>query len=140
MAKKPRWYYRQAGVLPIVTRGAETKIVLITSKRRKQWILPKGVIERRMTAHASALKEAYEEAGIAGEITSHEPIGSYMVYKWQGECTVRIYRMQVQEVLDDWPERASRRRRIVYPEEALDLLSNPGLRDIVRTQFAWAFS
>jgi 8-oxo-dGTP pyrophosphatase MutT (NUDIX family) len=140
MAKKPQWYYRQAGVLPIVARGADAKIVLITSRRRKQWIVPKGIIERRMTAHASALKEAFEEAGVTGEITSPEPIGSYMMYKWQGECTVRIYRMHVHEILDDWPEKTSRRRLVVHPEEALDMVANPALRDIIRTQFAWAFS
>ncbi len=136
MAKKPAWYYRQTGVLPLLDSGHGTKIVLITSKRQKQWILPKGVIEPNMSPDGSALKEALEEAGITGSIDDHQPVGFYKFYKWQGECTVRIYRMTVHEVLDNWPEKQHRQRAIVGPHEALTLISNPALRDIVRRQFA----
>lgn len=49
-------------------------MLLVTSRTRRRWILPKGKIARGLMASCSAECEAYEEAGVTGRIAS-EPIG-----------------------------------------------------------------
>ena len=43
---------------------------------------------------------------------------------------------QVSKVAEDWPERSVRQRRWVSVAEALGLLEDPGLREVVRAAFA----
>ena len=79
-------------------------LLLITSLKNKNWIVPKGIIEPGSDPVESALKEAHEEAGIKGRISS-EPIGKYKFKKWGGKCRVSVYLMKVEEVLDEWEEK-----------------------------------
>ncbi len=132
---KTRSFHKQTGVLPIVKCGPKAAIVLITSRRQKKWILPKGFIERDMTPQQSALKEAQEEAGLIGTIESDEPIGSYVSSKYRKICVVQIYRMVVREILDIWPEKEIRARCVVGINDALKMLSIPSLCDIIRREF-----
>jgi 8-oxo-dGTP pyrophosphatase MutT (NUDIX family) len=62
-----------------------------------------------------AAKEAYEEAGLIGEV-GVEAIGSYEYLKPlpQGrtrDCRVDVFSMHVHRLLDDWPERKQRKRQ-----------------------------
>lgn len=135
MARMPM-YRSQTGVLPLVGEGLSAKVVLITSRRRKKWILPKGLVEPNMTPQESALKEALEEAGVTGTIICDEPVGSYSLFKSSRSWTVNIYRMSVRTVLNSWPEKDSRLRCIVGLHEAMQMLSNPSLREIVCRGFS----
>jgi len=63
------------------------------------------------------------------------PIGTYQYQKYGGTCLVTVFLMHVTEVLDDWPERSIRTRVWLSPEEAIDLLEEPALRDIVQQGF-----
>ena len=64
--------------------------MLITSRRRGRWILPKGWPMSGLSLAGAAAREAEEEAGVAGEILA-EPIGSYD-YKKE---TQRGYKLQI---------------------------------------------
>jgi len=75
--------YPQSGILPYRYTKNKLEILLITSLRKKNWIIPKGLIEQGMTPQESALKEAFEEAGIEGRITG-SVIGHYSYEKWGG--------------------------------------------------------
>lgn len=66
--KKPEWYYHQSAVIPYTEEYGKTRLVLVTTKKKKKWTLPKGIVEPDLTPEESALQEAYEEAGIEGEI------------------------------------------------------------------------
>ena len=68
MSTKPSWLYQQSAVIPIF----DDKIVLITSRRKKRWIIPKGVIELGLAPEDSAAKEALEEAGVVGSVSPRE--------------------------------------------------------------------
>ncbi|MCA1558080.1 MAG: NUDIX hydrolase, partial [Acidobacteria bacterium] len=103
MRTRPFWFYNQSGVIPYRVRGAEVEVMLITSRRRSRWIIPKGIVDLGKTPEASALKEAYEEAGIEGEAASEE-LGEYEYDKWGGVCKVKVYLMHVMSVLENWPE------------------------------------
>lgn len=57
---------------------------MITSRNKGKWIIPKGVIEPCMTPQGSALQEAFEEAGVDGDV-DEIPIGKFEVEKkWGG--------------------------------------------------------
>ena len=79
----------------------------------------------------SARKEAWEEAGIEGDI-DQEPLGSYTYSKWGAECTVTVYPMNVTKLVDEgsWEEQ-HRGRRWVDPEEAESLLKQKQLAPLV---------
>jgi 8-oxo-dGTP pyrophosphatase MutT (NUDIX family) len=62
-----------------------------------------------------AAREAFEEAGVRGKI-GKRPYGSYQYRKRLTDdstvqCRVAVYLLQVEEELEEWPERAERERR-----------------------------
>lgn len=73
--------YQHSAALPYLIQPDGLKVVLITSRKRGRWIIPKGEIEPDLTAWDSAAKEAWEEAGIEGLIAT-EPLGTYAHQKW----------------------------------------------------------
>lgn len=117
----------QAGAIPL----HEGKVCLVTSSSRKRWVIPKGLIDPGQTAKETALQEAWEEAGLTGDLR-YRAAGSYRYDKWGGTCQVTVYEMHVTDIADDWPECDLRDRIWVLPARALQLLDEPGLRDILR--------
>lgn len=130
MASKPPGLFNQSGVVPYIQRDSELEILLITSSR-KRWVIPKGVIEPDMTPWDSAAKEAYEEAGVRGAVSTH-CLGTFTSPKWGGICQIRVYPMQVQEILEHWPEATVRLRRWMNIEEACAAIDDEALRRILR--------
>lgn len=122
--------YEQAGVIPFRRRGDGFEVVLVTSRRRGCWIFPKGLIEPGRTAAESAAAEAFEEAGVLGR-TLPDPVGAYRYRKWRGECRVTLFLLEVETLLEDWPEAAERRRAVLPLDEAAPLLAENGLRRIL---------
>ena len=53
---------QQAAAVPISGR----RICLVTSRRGKHWVVPKGCLEPGKTAGEIALQESWEEAGLVG--------------------------------------------------------------------------
>ena len=51
-------------------------------------------------------------------------------------CHVTVYRLDVTEVLEEWPEARVRRREWVSADEAIDRIGEPGLRDLLRQALA----
>lgn len=130
MAKKPEWLYQQCAVVPLVEQDGETLVVLITSSRSGRWGIPKGVIEKGLTPQESVAIEAWEEAGLRGTILD-EQIGAYEYKKWGGVCKVAVYTMRVEEVVDDFPEKNNRQRKIVNLTEAGSLVANKDVSSIL---------
>jgi 8-oxo-dGTP pyrophosphatase MutT (NUDIX family) len=132
MKTRPRWFYKQSGVIPYRVAGEEVEIMLITSRRRARWIIPKGVIDLGSTPEESALKEAFEEAGIRGEASSPE-LGEYEYEKWGGTCRVKVYLMRVEQVLDSWPESGTRERSWMTVERAAKAVREERLKELIRS-------
>jgi len=59
---------RQFAALPVTERDGETLVLLVTSRDTGRWVLPKGWAERGLTGSELAAKEAFEEAGVVGEV------------------------------------------------------------------------
>lgn len=128
---------RQSAALPVIGSGPALRVVLITSRETRRWVIPKGWIEPREAAHRSAAREAFEEAGLAGE-ADVEPLGHYAYAKRLASgavcpTEVLVFRYRVARLLHDWPERRERERRLFTPEAAAAVVKEHGLAALLRS-------
>ena len=126
--------YRQSGILPYKFVDGNIFLLLITSRKGNRWIIPKGIVEPHLTPVESASQEAFEEAGIEGNI-SIKSIGQYTHDKWGGTCTITVFPMKVEKEYDDWPEHSIRKRQWFLLDEALNRIDSPVLKDHI-SEFA----
>lgn len=122
---------KQAALIPFRYHQKGLEILLITSLRKKKWIIPKGIVEEGQTDRETAQKEAFEEAGIEGNL-SPDLWGHYEEEKWGGLCRIKVYAMEVCSVADHWPECDQRRRKWVEAPKAAQWLTNRKLKKIVQ--------
>jgi 8-oxo-dGTP pyrophosphatase MutT (NUDIX family) len=133
--RKPDSWYRQSGVVAVRVRDGAPQVLLVTSAGGKRWVIPKGIVEQGHSAASSAAKEAWEEAGATGRI-SRRMLGRYRYEKWNGVCTVLVYRLDVEELHRTWPEAHVRRRKWLTPAAAAKRVGNPVLALIILETFA----
>jgi ADP-ribose pyrophosphatase YjhB (NUDIX family) len=112
--------------------------MLITSSRRQRWTIPKGFVKTGLSPFDSAGEEAWEEAGIRGAI-SQLPVGRYVYTKRTLVLSVAVFSMQVEEILEVWPEQWKRQRQWMSLAESVAIVEEPGLRDLIE-KFRMAFS
>ena len=117
----------QACVIPVRRRNGKDEVCLITSIRKKRWIFPKGIVEPGDTLEETGLKEAWEEAGLRGEIVG-PVLGKFRDEKWDAQIQVKVMVMEVTEQSKKWPEHAQRKRRWCSIDESLQLLHRRELR------------
>ncbi|NER45157.1 MAG: NUDIX hydrolase [Symploca sp. SIO1A3] len=132
MNHKPSSYIEQSGVIPYRIREGNIEVLLITSINSKRWIIPKGMIEPGMIPQDSAAKEAWEEAGVIGEVLP-TLIGTYDYPKQGSICRVEVFLMPVETVLEDWLEAQYRKRKWFSVEEAVECVREVQLKDILTT-------
>ena len=124
--------YQQSAVIPYRIKNGKIEVLLITSSTGKRWVIPKGMIEPFMTPQASAAKEAWEEAGIVGQVLP-TLVGTYEYQKWGGTCRVEVFLMQVETVLEVWPEASVRKRQWVSVKQAVKRVEEAELKRIFMT-------
>jgi 8-oxo-dGTP pyrophosphatase MutT (NUDIX family) len=122
---------KQFAALPVTVIDGRPHVLLITSRETRRWIIPKGHPEKNLGASALASLEAFEEAGVSGNIQP-EPIGCYQSSKRlpSGKslpCEVTVFRLDVTGHLDDWKEKHERERRWLPLAEAAELAADGGL-------------
>lgn len=124
---------RQVGALPYAVVDGRLAFLIVTSRRSGRWIFPKGAIEPDLTPWDSAALEAFEEAGVLGEV-EQTPIGSYRAGAGAGGSKiidVDLYPLLVTEQLDTWKEKTQRLRHWVTIGEARRLLAHRGVANLV---------
>ncbi|MFV0474772.1 MAG: NUDIX hydrolase [Pikeienuella sp.] len=127
---------RQAAALCWRMGADGLEILLVTTRRTGRWTPPKGGLMADRTAAESAATEAWEEAGVKGEI-SPEPLGVYKTLKlrkdddWR-KLTVAIFPLRVTGVKPDFPEKGQRESRWMTRKEAAAAVREPALRRIIR--------
>ncbi|MGO4830714.1 NUDIX hydrolase, partial [Rhizobiaceae sp. 2RAB30] len=104
----------QVGVLPYrPTSNGVIEVLLITSRRKKRFILPKGWKMKGKTKVEAAAQEAREEAGVVGPAL-RTPVGVYRYKKRLGAVkapvSVTMFPMQVRHELSKWSEQRERKR------------------------------
>lgn len=122
--------FNQSGVIPYRKKDNEFEVLLITSIKKKKWIIPKGYIEFNLTPFESAKKEAYEEAGVLGSNETIE-LGSYSLKKSIGKQNIKIFSMEVLKVLDDYPEKNMRKRKWFSLKDAANTVSFPEVSNMI---------
>lgn len=123
MANQPDWLNERSGAIPIIRDKDGIQVVLVTTKPKSNgnWIFPKGQVELGMTPHDSAAKEAYEEAGVTGKI-SPTLFDEYRHNKWGGKMCVKVFLLEVTDILQHWPEMQDRNRQLVPLDKAIELV------------------
>jgi len=117
----------QIGAFPFLFRRDRLHVVLVTNSSQTKWIVPKGQPEPGMSRPEVALMEAFEEAGLIGEITRGV----------RGQCSngkgrqLYIMPLRVSTVLRAWPESHYRKRRILPLDKALKLIDDEALTNCI---------
>lgn len=122
----------QFGALPYTIIEGQLVVLLITSRGRGKWIFPKGALIEGMTPWDTAAHEAYEEAGVTGEI-EQTPIGSYVLPVTEDRpkpVEVMMFPLRVTGQREDWEERGQRYRHWAVLHEARRLITHDGLADV----------
>src|SRR3954465_12354160 len=102
--RKPR---PQIGALPFrFDDEGGLRVLLITSRESRRWVIPKGWPVRGLKPHRAAEREAYEEAGLEGRI-GKSAIGTYAYEKRLSgglavPCEVSVFPLQVKAQRKRW--------------------------------------
>lgn len=127
---------KQIGTLPYVESERTPLVLLITTRGTGRWTIPKGWPKLGLSSAELAAQEAFEEAGVAGEV-SPQPIGSYVytkrlhLFSWT-RCRVEVYVLGADRQHLSWPEKESRSLKWVEPREAATLVKEPQLAAVLR--------
>ena len=125
----------KVGVIPLAIRGQRIALMFVTSQQRGRWILPKGDLKDNETHAEGCTREAFEEAGIKGNIIADFPItASISKSSAQGilQTAVTYYPFLVTEQLSDWPEKAKRERHWVLLRDAHHVTDRDDFRTLTK--------
>ena len=126
----------QYAALPFQVKDGMLSVMLITSRETHRWIIPKGWPIKGRSPSEAALQEAYEEAGIRGNIFP-EPFACFGYLKRLDDgtsrnCTAYVYPLEVNDLLDEWPEKNQRKREWMAVEKAMACADDEGLAKILQ--------
>lgn len=116
---------------------AETgSVLLVTSRGTGRWIIPKGWPMDGRSVGGAALREAWEEAGVRGEV-EETAFGRYSYDKkltkgLSAPVEVQVHLVRVEGLDKNFPERKQRQRRWFTPAEAAGLVDEAGLARLLR--------
>lgn len=136
MAESNGTYRVQYAALPYRLRqDGEVQLRLVTSRETRRWVIPKGWPMKGTPPHKAAAREAYEEAGLLGSISS-TPIGIYRYDKRLSLtrsvlCEVMVFPMKVKRYLKKWPERSQRVGFWFSIETAASVVQEPELASLI---------
>ncbi len=127
---------RQVAALPWRVENGQRRILMITSRETRRWVIPKGGRMAGKSDPEAAAQEALEEAGVRGDIDTRS-IGVFRYAKGLKaggvrRCVVSVYPLQVLIQLGAWPEAHQRERRWMTPAEAADAVHEPDLAALIR--------
>jgi 8-oxo-dGTP pyrophosphatase MutT (NUDIX family) len=110
------------------------EMLLVTTLRTRRWILPKGWPQPGLSLAESAAAEAYEEAGVRGEVWP-TPMGDYHYLKEKNgvghPCRVEVYPLLVTRSDRTWPEKGERSLLWLPFDQAVTRVAEPELRRLL---------
>ena len=95
----PAGDFVQVAALPLtIGEDGVTRVLLLTSRETKRWVIPKGWPMKGRKPYEAAAQEALEEAGVTGQ-AKKKPIGTYTYFKRREAhfdvCRVDVYLLVV---------------------------------------------
>jgi 8-oxo-dGTP pyrophosphatase MutT (NUDIX family) len=127
----------QSAALPWrLTTAGGVEVLLVTSRETRRWVAPKGWPIKGLKSFQAAAREAFEEAGVEGEI-GKKKLGVYHYDKRLRsgrlqKVRVAVYPLKVVTEREAWPEAAQRERLWTDPSSAAELVQEPELAAILR--------
>jgi len=127
--------HRQFAALPWIDLPEGRQVLLVTTRGRGQWVVPKGWPKRGREGWEVAALEAFEEAGLSGEI-SQSAIGVFEYKKslhflTSVICRVEVFPLLVTEQRLRWRERGERQLEWMPLAEAVRRVQEPGLSELI---------
>jgi uncharacterized protein Yka (UPF0111/DUF47 family)/8-oxo-dGTP pyrophosphatase MutT (NUDIX family) len=135
-ARRSAVVIRQIAALPyrIESDGA-ARVMLITSRETRRWVLPKGNLIKGLALHEAAAHEAFEEAGVTG-IPCPTALGEYRYAKRRKNGTTRtmsvaVFPLAFTAQADEWPEQDERETRWFALPQAASAIDEPDLSALI---------
>ncbi|CAL9047156.1 unnamed protein product [Musa banksii] len=103
------------------------EVLVVSSQKGPELMFPKGGWELDESMPEAASREAFEEAGVRGNLEG-------TLGKWTSKGDDKIhfmYALRVTEVLQQWPEMDARERKWVTVEEAREVCKHSWMREAV---------
>ncbi|WP_342772312.1 NUDIX hydrolase [Pacificibacter maritimus] len=119
-------------------KGAQGKeVLLITSRERGRWILPKGWPINGLDGAGTAAQEAWEEAGVKPAKVNKKSVGQFHYEKTLGNgasapVEANVYSIEVDKLEKAYPEVSERKRNWMPAAKAAELVEEPELKAILR--------
>ncbi|KAL2939553.1 Nudix hydrolase 13 mitochondrial [Bienertia sinuspersici] len=117
------------------------EVLMVSSPSRHDLVFPKGGWENDETIHEAACREAFEEAGIRGNINptqlgvwefrskSRQAINKNSI---EGGCRGHMFALEVTEELETWPEQENHGRIWLNIRDAFKLCRYEWMKDALR--------
>jgi 8-oxo-dGTP pyrophosphatase MutT (NUDIX family) len=125
---------RQFAALPFTVGGdGDVRILLVSSRGTGRWVLPKGWPNKADATNAdTARREAFEEAGVQGDIVGLKEVGAYRYEQIAKDgvaanCRVGVFALRVTGLAKSWPEKGQRVLRWCAPRQGASLVQEPEL-------------
>jgi 8-oxo-dGTP pyrophosphatase MutT (NUDIX family) len=98
------------------------EILVMTSRDSGRWVIPKGWPMKRKKPYEAAEIEAWEEAGVKGQVRK-EPIGRYTYLKMMDDgdvapTIVDVFQIKATKQTEEFKEKGQRILAWVSPDEA----------------------
>ncbi|MBB4635682.1 NUDIX domain-containing protein [Longimicrobium terrae] len=120
----------QCAAIPYRLSDGVAEVLLVTRRSGEGWIVPKGKIEPGLGPRESARREAFEEAGVEGDIGT-QPFDHYRHGREDGPLVV-AFLLRVTREMSSWPEAKERQRAWVPLDDVQTRLTDPGLSRVLR--------
>lgn len=126
----------QYAALPYRFQGSQVRILLITSRETRRWVIPKGWPMNGLKPQDAAAAEAAEEAGLIGVIEPR-PLGSYRYLKRLKQkdsiaVQVIVFPFRVDAQVESWKEQDQRTLRWFGYRTAASRVAEPSLQRLIR--------
>ncbi len=134
MAKKKE-RAEQIAALPLRFEGNKPRVLMVTSRETRRWVMPKGWTMDDKKPWQAAKIEALEEAGAKGMVADQK-IGTYRYKKRLQDgskikCRVTVYPMLVEKLKRNWKERNERQRHWFSLKKAAQLVDEKDLSELL---------
>lgn len=125
----------QYGALCWRMHRGKIEVLLVTSRDTGRWVIPKGWPIDELTPAQGAAREAWEEAGVEGDVAD-DALGLYTYDKRvlpdpPLPCAVTVFPLRVARVADKFPERKQRQRKWFAVRKAVRKVDEPELRALM---------
>jgi 8-oxo-dGTP pyrophosphatase MutT (NUDIX family) len=125
----------QIGALVWRFKKGNLQVLLLNSRDTGRFVIPKGWTEKKLTDPEAAAQEAFEEAGVIGDIST-DPIGSFAYTKIMGPgfalpCIITVFPMEAVTLLPTWPEAHERTRFWMTLDQAAASVDEPELKLLI---------